>query len=153
MSRPTALFTRAGQAGRRAGSSLAAVVLLAAPAGAEPASLYPPSSTFRSLQLTTLACGRDNDAASCDKARAMADPLLDHPRLSATCKDSLWTIRQKAIAATTNSPERRDAIDRAARDVTVFCRQPGKPASGGDSGAGGPGSGVSSPSFTAPASR
>jgi hypothetical protein len=152
MSRPTAPYTRAGQAGRRAGCSFAAVVLLAAPAGAQTASLYPPASTFRSLQLTTLACGRDNDVASCDKARAMADPLLDHPRLSATCKDSLWTIRQKAIAATTNSPERRDAIDRAAKDVTVFCRQPDRPATTG-SGSGSPGSGGGSPSFSAPAPR
>jgi hypothetical protein len=152
MSRPTTPYTHAGQAGRRAGSAFAAVVLLAAPAGAQTASLYPPASTFRSLQLTTLACGRDNDVASCDKARAMADPLLDHPRLSATCKDSLWTIRQKAIAATTNSPERRDAIDRAAKDVTVFCRQPDRPATTG-SGSGSPGSGGGSPSFSAPAPR
>jgi hypothetical protein len=152
MSRPTNLFTRAGEAGRRAGCSLAAVVLLAAPAGAGSTGLYPPASTFRSLQLTTLACGRDNDASSCDKARAMADPLLDHPRLSATCKDSLWAIRQKATAAATNSPERRDAIDRAAKDVTVFCRQPARPATTG-SGSGSPGSGGSSPSFSSPAPR
>lgn len=151
MSRPTAPYTRARQSGRWAGCSLAAVVLLAAPAGADPTSLYPPASTFRSLQLTTLACGRDNDVASCDKARAMADPLLDHPRLSATCKDSLWAIRQKAVAAATNSRERRDAIDRAAKDVTVFCRQPDRPATSG-SGSGSSGSG-GSPSFSAPAPR
>ena len=152
MSRPTALFTLAGLAGRRAGFSVVAVVLLAAPAGAESNGLYPPASTFRSLQLTTLACGRDNDVASCDKARAMADPLLDHPRLSASCKDSLWAIRQKAVAASGNSRERRDGIDRAARDVTVFCRQPDKPASSG-AAAGGSGGGGGSPSFSAPSPR
>jgi hypothetical protein len=145
MSRPTAPFTRAALA-RRVG--FAAVLLLATPVGAAPASLYPPASAFRSLQLTTLACGRENDAASCDKARAMADPLLDHPRLSASCKDSLWAIREKAVAAAANSGERRDAIDRAAKDVTVFCRQPGGPAPAAGSGSGGSGS-----PFTAPAPR
>lgn len=153
MSRPTALPARAGL-GRQASRGLAAVLLLAAPATADPAaSLYPPASQFRSLQLLTLACGRDNDTASCDKARAMADPLLDHQRLSATCKDSLWAIRQKAFAAPANSRERRDAIDRAAKDVTVFCRQPSRPASSSGSGTGSTGGSGSGSMFTAPASR
>lgn len=150
MSRPIAPSVRRRPA-RRAGLGLATVLLLAAPAGAAPASPYPPASEFRSLQLITLACGRDNDAASCDKARAMADPLLDHPRLSASCKDSLWAIRQRAVVASTNSRDRRDAIDRAARDVTVFCRQPTRPASTSGSGAGSPGG--SGSSFSAPAPR
>jgi hypothetical protein len=96
--------------------------LRAAPA--DPA--FPPASTFRSLQLTTLDCGRDNSSAPCERARAMADPLLDHPRLSGRCKDVLWDIRQKATVAPANSPQRREAIDASARDVTVFCRQQGK---------------------------
>lgn len=152
MSRPSAPSARL-QPARQAGPALplALMVLLAGPAGAAPASPYPPASQFRSLQLLTLACGRDNDAASCDKARTMADPLLDHPRLSASCKDSLWAIRQRAIVASTNSRDRRDAIDRAAKDVTVFCRQPARPASASGSGAGGTGGG-SSP-FSAPAPR
>jgi hypothetical protein len=157
MSRPTAPFARAGLA-RQAGCGitselLAALMLLSAPALAEPASLYPPSSLFRSLQLTALACGRDNDAANCDKARAMADPLLDHPRLSATCKDTLWAIRERARAAAGNSPERRDGIDRAAKDVTVFCRQPARPASASGSGTAGPGGGTGSSMFSTPAPR
>lgn len=145
MSRPTATSARAGLS-RQACRGLAAVLLLAAPVGAAPDSLYPPASQFRSLQLITLACGRDNDTASCNKARAMADPLLDHIRLSATCKDSLWAIRQKAVAAPANSPERRDAIDRAAKDVTVFCRQPNRPASSSSGSSGGA-------AFSAPAPR
>ena len=149
MSRLSVPTARAGRR-RRAGCGLVAGMLLAAPAAAEPISLYPPASQFRTLQLITLACGRDNDAASCDKARALADPLLDHQRLSASCKDTLWSIRQKAVAAATNSAERRDAIDRAAKDVTVFCRQPSKPASASGSGSGGAGGG--SP-FNAPSPR
>ena len=149
MSRPTAPLPRAGRT-RQAGCGLTAVMLLVAPAIAAPDTLYPPASQFRSLQLITLACGRDNDTASCDKARAMADPLLDHPRLSASCKDSLWAIRQKAFAAPLNSGERRDAIDRAAKDVTVFCRPPAKPATASGSGTSGSGGG---PSFSAPAPR
>ncbi len=84
---------------------------------------FPPSSTFRALQLTTLACSRENTAETCDKARSVADPLLDHPRLPASCKDALWTIRQQAVVAPTNSFSRREVIDRAARNLTTICRQ------------------------------
>jgi hypothetical protein len=84
---------------------------------------FPPPEVFRKLQLTTYACGRDNAASSCEQARIQADPLLDHPRLPASCKDVLWKIRQKAVTASSNSFERRDPIDAAANDVTVFCRQ------------------------------
>lgn len=164
MSRPHASTARTGLGRSRltgnvfgrhlAPRGLAAVLLLAAPVSAAPASLYPPASAFRSLQLITLACGRDNDSASCDRARALADPLLDHPRLSASCKDSLWAIRQRAVTASSNSPERRDAIDRAAKDVTVFCRQPSRPLSGSGSGAGTGGSaGGGGSSFSAPSPR
>jgi hypothetical protein len=85
---------------------------------------YPPATTFREVQLTTFSCGRDNTQADCDKARRLADPLLDHPRLSTACKDALWSVRQLSLVAPQNSPERRDPIDRASRDVAAYCRQP-----------------------------
>jgi hypothetical protein len=101
----------------------------AAPLWAKPdLDTYPPAATFRTLQLSTLACGRENTAEACDQARRQADPLLDHRRLSGSCKDALWQIRQLAVAAPANSLERRDPIDKAAREVTVFCRQPVAPA-------------------------
>jgi len=105
-------------------ASLLAAVLMAGPArsGTLPDG-FPTPETFRKLQLTTYACGRDNTASSCEQARLQADPLLDHPRLPASCKDVLWKIRQKAVAAPSNSFERRDPIDAAAAEVTVFCRQ------------------------------
>jgi hypothetical protein len=84
---------------------------------------FPPSSDFRSLQLITLACSRENSAESCDRARRLADPLMDHPRLPASCKDVLWTIRQRAVVAPSNSFARREPIDRAARSLTAVCRQ------------------------------
>ncbi len=89
---------------------------------------YPSAGIFRKLQLSTLACGRENTTQACDQARREADPLLDHRRLSASCKDALWQIRQLAVAAPANSLERRDPIDKAAREVTVLCRPPATPA-------------------------
>ncbi len=83
---------------------------------------FPPSTEFRSLQLIALACSRENTAEPCDKARSLADPLLDHPRLPASCKDTLWTIRQRSVVAASNSFERREPIDRAARSLTAVCR-------------------------------
>jgi hypothetical protein len=78
---------------------------------------------FRTLQLTTLACGRENSADRCADARRQADPLLDHPRLPARCKDVLWSIRNLAVEAPSNSLSRRDPIDQAAGELTIACRQ------------------------------
>lgn len=97
--------------------------LRAAPAATVRPEEFPPASLFRTLQLTTLACGRDNTAERCAEARRLADPLLDHPRLPARCKDVLWSIRNLAVEAPTNSLARRDPIDQAAAEVTVACRQ------------------------------
>ena len=88
---------------------------------------FPPAETFRTLQLSTLACGRENTIRDCESARQQADPLLDHQRLPVSCKDVLWTIDQKARVAASNSYERRSEIDQAARNVTVFCRQRAMP--------------------------
>ena len=85
---------------------------------------YPPATTFREVQLTAFSCGRDNTQADCDKARRLADPLLDHPRLSTACKDALWSVRQLSVVTPQNSPARRDPIDKASRDVAAYCRQP-----------------------------
>ena len=85
---------------------------------------YPPATTFREVQLTAFSCGRDNSPSDCDKARRLADPLLDNPRLSTACKDALWSVRQLSVAVPLNSPERRDPIDKASRDVAAYCRQP-----------------------------
>jgi hypothetical protein len=121
--------------GRWAGFGFgSALLLVGVSAGAQQvASPYPPASLFRTLQLTALACSRDNDTASCDKARSMADPLMDHQRLSATCKDTLFAIIKNAVPAPTNSLERRDRLDRPAKDVTIFCRQPVRPAASSES--------------------
>jgi hypothetical protein len=88
-----------------------------------PSDVFPPASVFRSLQLTTLACGRENSADRCADARRQADPLLDHPRLPARCKDVLWSIRNLAVEAPSNSLARRDPIDQAAGELTIACRQ------------------------------
>jgi hypothetical protein len=89
---------------------------------------YPAATLFQDIQRDTLSCGRDNTASSCDRARSLADPLLDHPRLSSSCKDALWAVRQRAVAAPSNSLARRDPIDSASRDIGAFCRQPSRPA-------------------------
>ncbi|MFS6827151.1 hypothetical protein [Cyanobium sp. ATX-6F1] len=78
---------------------------------------------LRELQLHTFACGRENTAESCTKARTMADPLMDHPRLGASCKDAIWTICQRAQPAAANSFERREALNRAGQDLLPFCKQ------------------------------
>ena len=104
--------------------ALGLIALLAAPVQAAPKDPpYPSMELLRELQLQTFACGRDNTIETCGKARTMADPLMDHPRLGATCKDAIWTIRERAKPATTNTFERREALNRAGQDVIPFCKQ------------------------------
>jgi plasmid stabilization system protein ParE len=107
-----------------AGLALGLMGLLASPLQAAPKDPpYPSMDQLRELQLHTFACGRENTAESCTKARTMADPLMDHPRLGASCKDAIWTIRQRAQPAATNSFERREALNRAGQDLLPFCKQ------------------------------
>ena len=84
---------------------------------------YPSEELLRRLQLETIACGRDNRREDCDKARATADPMLDNPLLSGTCKDRLWQIGQQAVVVPQNGFERREDLTRAANDMTRFCRR------------------------------
>lgn len=121
MLRPHRVSTAAGLAALVAGAILLAGGSWAAPPSP---SSYPSASLFRTLQQLILNCSRDNTAAQCDLARSQADGLLDHPRLSSSCKDILWSIRTRATTALANSLERRDRIDRTARDLPLFCRQP-----------------------------
>ena len=98
-------------------------LLLAMPLQAAPKDPpYPTLDELRELQLLTFTCGRENTAESCNKASAMADPLMDHPRLGANCKDAIWTIRERAKPAATNNYERRETINRAGQDLIPFCK-------------------------------
>lgn len=131
----------AGRIGAAAGLVLACI---AAGAGrTAPFIPFPSSDSLREVQLAALACARENNAASCERARRLADPLLDHPRLPVGCKDQLWSISQKAQPAAENSFARREAISQPAQLLLLACRSgepaaapaaapaPGQPASGG----------------------
>jgi len=99
---------------------MAALPLRANPAKEPP---YPTQDDLRAIQLATLDCGRENNATFCDKARTSADPLMDHPKLSAGCKDSLWAIVQNAKVANTNTYERREELNKAATELMQFCKR------------------------------
>ena len=88
---------------------------------------FPTKSELRTLQLLAYACSRENTAESCSLTRNTADPLMDHPRLPAACKDTVWELLQEAKPAISNSSQRRDGIDRPARRLTVVCADPEKP--------------------------
>jgi hypothetical protein len=92
---------------------------------------FPPTELFRDLQLKTIACGRDNSPEPCQQARSIADPLMDHPRLPASCKDTLWDIRERAVVVSKNSYERRETLNREAADLLVLCKPATKPLGSG----------------------
>lgn len=113
------------------GFSLQPAAVLAQSGGRSDPAAFPPTELFREIQLKTIACGRDNSPEPCQKARSMADPLMDHPRLPASCKDTLWDIRERAVVVSKNSYERREALNRAAADVMVLCKPASKPLGSG----------------------
>ena len=88
----------------------------------------PTKEEMRSLQLLAYSCSRENESSSCDQTRNIADPLMDHPRLPAACKDALWELIQVSKVSSANSFQRRDSIDRPARRLTVVCTKAPTPA-------------------------
>ena len=120
------------------------LLIAAAPAAAlaEAYVPFPTQDNLRQVQLAALACARENSAASCDQARRLADPLLDHPRLPTGCKDHLWAISQKAQPGASNSFARREAISQPAQLLLLACRSGEKapePAAAPPAGSGGGG--------------
>jgi len=89
---------------------------------------FPSAESLREVQLVAIACARENSEERCKAARDLADPLLDHPRLPASCKDLLWSITEQARAASSNSFERRAAITDPAERILLVCRSAEKPA-------------------------
>ena len=88
---------------------------------------YPSREELRALQLLAYDCSRSNEQNSCDKTRSLADPLMDHPRLSAACKDTVWELVQASRVVSANTFQRRDSIDRPARRLTLVCTKPEQP--------------------------
>ena len=103
---------------------------LASTARAQGYVAYPSTDTMREVQLAALACARENTSDTCTRARKLADPLMDHPRLPGGCKDALWAIIQKSTPASTNTLARRDAIGDPAGRLLLVCRSSEKPVSG-----------------------
>ena len=112
-------------------SSLHPPVATAQVSGRIDPATFPPTELFRDLQLKTIACGRDNSPEPCQQARSIADPLMDHPRLPASCKDTLWDIRERAVVVSKNSFDRREALNREAADLLVLCKPATKPLGSG----------------------
>ena len=88
---------------------------------------FPTQESLRDVQLAALACARENTAESCNKAKQLGDPMLDHPRLPANCKDLIWLMLEKAQPAATNSFNRREAISKPAEQLLLVCRSSDKP--------------------------
>ena len=88
---------------------------------------FPSQESLRQVQLAALACARENTAESCSQARQLGDPLMDHPRLPANCKDLIWQMLAKAQPAATNSFSRRAAISDPAERLLLVCRSAEKP--------------------------
>ncbi len=104
---------------------------LAARAGAPAEIPYPSNETLRKVQLGAVACARENTTASCGQAKALADPLIDHPQLPSGCKDLLWTITYRAKPSERNTYQRREGLEQPAEAVVRSCqfREPPAPAS------------------------
>lgn len=132
-----------------ASSALTVTLLLAAAlqtAGlAKPLQEPPSTESLRAIQVAAQICGRDNSEASCARTRELADPLMDHTTVSASCKDSVFELVQRARVSERNSESRRSRLDTLGADVLRFCRARPKPVSTNNGGNGQPEGGGSSP--------
>lgn len=113
---------------------MASALGLVATGAAGPAALaqagwvpFPSQASLREVQLAALACARENTAEACARSRSLADPLLDHPRLPASCKDLLWTLSERSTPAPSNSFNRREALRAPAQSLLAVCRTREKP--------------------------
>ena len=91
---------------------------------AEPYVPWPSKDQLNAIQFAAYNCSLNNDADSCGRTRALADPLMDHPRLPGLCKDILWSLMEQATVASSNDYKRRDAIDTTARRLAGVCAKP-----------------------------
>ncbi|QNI43409.1 hypothetical protein [Synechococcus sp. A15-28] len=104
---------------------LLALTLPAQAAGPPPT--WPSKDQLRAVKRAAFDCSRENSKETCDRARSLADPLMDHPLLPGVCKDVAWSLLEQARVAPTNDYKRRDAIDEPARRITRICAKPAKP--------------------------
>ena len=101
------------------------LLAIASPAlAAEPYVPWPSKDQLNAIQFAAYNCSLNNDPDSCGRTRALADPLMDHPRLPGLCKDILWSLMEQATVASSNDYKRRDAIDTTARRLASVCAKP-----------------------------
>ena len=91
---------------------------------AEPYEPWPSKEELRSIEQNSYACSRDNSKETCARVRQLADPLMDHSRLSGLCKDVLWFLMDEAKVANTNDFRRKDSITTTARRIPKVCAEP-----------------------------
>ena len=97
---------------------------VAAPAmAAEPNEPWPSKDQLRSIEQAAYACSRDNSTEACARVRQIADPLMDHSRLTGLCKDVLWSLMDEAKVAKTNNFRRKDSIIATARRIPRVCAE------------------------------
>ena len=98
---------------------------VAAPAmAAEPNEPWPSKDQLRSIEQAAYACSRDNSTETCSRVRQLADPLMDHSRLTGLCKDVLWSLMDEAKIANTNNFRLKDSIIATARRIPRVCSEP-----------------------------
>lgn len=103
------------------------LLFLAAPIASAAAYVpWPSKDQLRTIQNAAFSCSRENSSATCQKVRELADPLMDHPRLTGLCKDALWDVMEQAKVYQPNNYKRRDAIDTPARRILKLCAEPEK---------------------------
>ncbi|MFM8525324.1 MAG: FAD-dependent monooxygenase [Cyanobacteriota bacterium] len=99
----------------------------------------PPSTeALRTIQLAAQTCARDNTETSCARTRELADPLLDNAVVSASCKDSVFELVQRARVGDGSNYSRRERIETAATELLRFCRPKTRVVGDGSSGTGKP---------------
>jgi hypothetical protein len=68
-----------------------------------------------------IECAQRNQDAGCLAARQLADRLLDRPNVTALCKDTAYSITQRAVISNQNSYDRKEQLITKANDLMQLC--------------------------------
>ena len=81
----------------------------------------PGKKELNKILIKAYACSKENTIIACNQVRGLANPLIDHPKLSAVCKDLVWDLLQNAKSAKVNDLKRKNSIDFPARKMINAC--------------------------------
>ena len=81
----------------------------------------PTEKEIYEIQIQAYDCSIKNTQLPCNKAMEMINPLMDNPRLTSACKDTVWQLLHSLKKSSTNDFYRKDSIEIPAKKLSSLC--------------------------------